>query len=76
MKTETVAYCFDPRPFDNVLKYDDIFPLQKMEFEGIKINVPHKIHEYMERVYGDYMTLPPEDKRHNHPPFILDFGDE
>jgi lipopolysaccharide cholinephosphotransferase len=47
-----------------------------MEFEGIKINVPHKIHEYMERVYGDYMTLPPEDKRHNHPPFILDFGDE
>jgi lipopolysaccharide cholinephosphotransferase len=76
IKTETLAYCFSTRPFDNIIKYDDIFPLQKIEFEGIKINLPNKIHEWLERIYGDYMKLPPEDKRHNHPPFLLDFGDE
>jgi lipopolysaccharide cholinephosphotransferase len=29
----------------------------------------------LEQRFGNYMELPPEEKRHNHPPYELDFGD-
>ena len=44
-----------------------------MKFENIEVKVPKNIEKYLERRYGDYMTLPPEDKRHNHPPYSLKF---
>ena len=34
-----------------------------MEFEGLKVPVPSHWHEYLTTYYGDYMTLPPEEKR-------------
>ena len=36
---------------------------KKMDFEGIKINVPDKYDAYLTRIYGDYMKLPPENER-------------
>ena len=30
---------------------------------------------YLRGLYGDYMQLPPEDKRGAYPPVVLDFGD-
>ncbi|MBQ9199859.1 MAG: LicD family protein [Lachnospiraceae bacterium] len=35
----------------------------KLDFEDIKINCPCKYDKYLKRIYGDYMQLPPEDKR-------------
>ena len=54
----------------------EIFPLKKMKFEYLEIDIPNQYHEYLSRTYGDYMQLPPEDKRVNHMPLVIDFGDK
>lgn len=36
------------------------------EFEGRSMPVPKKWDEYLRGLYGDYMQLPPEDKRKRH----------
>lgn len=33
------------------------------EFEGIELLIPEKFHEYLTQMYGDYMQLPPINKR-------------
>lgn len=38
---------------------------KKMEFEGHMLNGPTEPEKYLTRRYGDFMTLPPEDKRTN-----------
>ena len=43
-----------------------IFPTMKMQFEGHDFNVPEKYDSYLTGFYGDYMTLPPEEKRQTH----------
>ena len=35
-------------------------------FEGIHVVVPEKYDEYLKQLYGDYLKLPPEDKRESH----------
>lgn len=32
-------------------------------FEGIEVKAPVKVHKYLTHMYGNYMELPPEDKR-------------
>ena len=34
-----------------------------VDFEGRKYYAPENCHEYLVRLYGDYMQLPPEEKR-------------
>lgn len=36
------------------------------EFEGLEVNLPEKTHEYLTSLYGDYMKLPPVEKRVGH----------
>ena len=73
-KTERTAYFFDTTLYMELLKKEDIFPPTRVDFEGIWVNAPKKIEKYLAETYGDYMTLPPEEKRHNHVPDKLDFG--
>jgi lipopolysaccharide cholinephosphotransferase len=43
---------------------DDIYGIgQEIEFEGKILIAPDKVHEYLVKIYGDYMKLPPEEKR-------------
>lgn len=45
-------------------------------FEGIKVRLPEKTHEYLSHKYGDYMQLPPEEKRVGHHYCVkFDIGD-
>lgn len=37
-----------------------------VEFEGKEYLAPVDYHKYLENLYGDYMTLPPIDKRNTH----------
>ncbi len=43
-----------------------IFPMIKMQFEGYDFNVPENYDAFLTGFFGDYMTLPPEEKRQTH----------
>jgi len=75
-KTERVAYFFDPTPYTSLMKVSDIVPTKFYDFEGIAVRFPRNLEAYLERRYGDYMTMPPEEKRHNHPPYLLKFPED
>lgn len=38
----------------------------ELDFEGIKVSAPALCHEWLTQVYGDYMLLPPPEKRTPH----------
>ncbi|CDZ24935.1 LICD protein family superfamily protein [[Clostridium] cellulosi] len=41
-------------------------PFKTLEFEGMTVFVPNEYDKYLKHIYGDYMKLPPEDKREQH----------
>ena len=45
-------------------------PTVECEFEGVKSYIPNGYHQYLSNLYGDYMKVPPENKRERH--FIVD----
>lgn len=52
-----------------------LFPLKKHVFEDLEAYIPQDCHKYLEDQYGDYMNLPPEDKRYGHKPYVIEFDD-
>ena len=54
-------------------KQDFLNP-KKLKFEDIEVNVPNNYDKILTKLYGDYMELPPEDKRFRPAPEKLDFG--
>lgn len=75
-KTKRLAYLPEARPFTSMISRKDLFPLKKMKFEHLELTFPNHMHEMLEAYYGDYMKLPPVEKRYNHCPYELDFGEE
>ena len=55
---------------------EDILPPKEIIFEGKKFMGMQKPDIYLSNVYGDYMQLPPVEKRVNHMPKRIDFGDK
>lgn len=50
-----------------VYTYDMIFPLKKIDFEGVPISCPQDVHRYLVANFGEsYMTPPPVEKRVPH----------
>ena len=45
---------------------DMIFPLSEAKFEGYIFPVPGDIHRYLTYCFGNYMSLPAQDKRNCH----------
>jgi len=76
-ETTRLAYLPEARPYASMIKRTDLYPLQKLKFEDVEIYFPKDINAILEPYYGDtYMTLPPEEKRYNHCPYRLEFGEE
>lgn len=50
------------------------FPPQKAAFEGLDVFIPNDYDAYLKKQYGDYMVLPPLEKRQRHFYVKLDFG--
>ena len=74
-KTKSVNFFFDTLPDMCVYHYDELFPLVELPFENTTFTFPKEQDRYLRTFYrGDYMQLPPEDKRKNHFPYELDFG--
>ena len=58
-----------------IQKYDSIFPLTKICFEGQYYSAPNNWDLFLRSAYGDYMELPPVEKRKTHVPEYILFGD-
>lgn len=57
-------------------KREVLLPPRPIQFEGHEVMGPNNCDAYLSQLYGDYMTLPPENQRITHAPFVLKFGDE
>ena len=47
-------------------KREVFFPIRQATFEDICVYVPNKAEIYLERLYGDFMKIPPKEKRERH----------
>ena len=74
--TEYFAVFETPTPWLNKMKKSDIYPLKKMPFMDFEVYIPQNTHQHLTKIFGDYMQLPPKEKRVNHRPYLIDFGDE
>ena len=73
IETRRIAYFCDTSPYINLLDKEKSLPVIELDFEDIKLNFPKDLHEMLTFVYGDYMQLPPVEKRKNHYPYCLEF---
>lgn len=62
--------------YGETLLAEKLFPSSKAMFEGLEVGVPNDIHSYLTNLYGDYMTLPPEEKRERHYVIDIEFPKE
>ena len=70
------AYFNDTSPFKNTYTQEELFPLRILPFEGLNIPFPHELEKTLHVLYGDFMLLPPLEKRKNHFPSQLKFPGE
>ena len=75
-KTKNLDFFCDTTPYMNLYAVKDIYPFRKLPFEDVELNFPHNLHNNLTGMYGDYMQLPPEEKRKNHYPYELEFFKE
>ena len=71
--TKRINYFYDTTPTMNVYYREEIYPLKKMKFEDLMLNFPKDMDRNLTNMYGDYMSLPPKEKRKNHYPYLLEF---
>lgn len=60
---------------NETLDSDIWFPFSKGMFCGEEVNLPHDPHRYLTTIYGDYMQVPPIEKRETHAIVRLKFGE-
>lgn len=65
MKTHTLRHSPGVGLEKNVRKDYEIFPLGKAMFEGYSFPVPGDYHHYLERIFGNYMEIPPNKHTHS-----------
>ncbi|MBQ2654121.1 MAG: LicD family protein [Methanobrevibacter sp.] len=53
----------------------DWLPSKKARFEDIEVNIPNNPDKILTRIYGNYMELPPKEKRFRPAPEKIDFGE-
>lgn len=72
-KTKRMAFLPDTNPFWNVVNKEKMFPLQKLPYEDTYLYFTNDIDTIMRDQYGDYMIMPPKEKRKTHYPYRLEF---
>ena len=75
-KTSRVAFFCGTKPCTTIHAVKDVENLVETTFNGRKMYLANNYDEVLTNLYGDYMQLPPVEKRYNHAPNIIKFGDE
>ena len=76
VETKRIGFFCGTQPFTTIHARSDLDPLEEVEFNGRKMYMPNNMREVLTNLYGDYMQLPPVEKRYNHAPEIVKFGGE
>lgn len=63
--TEQVAHIYGWGAYNSFSK-KDLYPIKRMPFEDMQVCVPNNPDAVLTRLFGDYMQIPPEDKRATH----------
>jgi len=64
-KTNRMAYAYGI-DFHRHRRYDEIFPLEVIDFENQQLPCPKNTDAYLRRLFGNYMQIPPPEKRITH----------
>lgn len=75
-RSSMVTQLCDSGTMESVLSIDELLPVKKIPFEDFELCVPKANEKILSQMYGDYMQMPPPEKRQNHYPYLLDFGDD
>lgn len=75
-QSDSYVWLFSQKCGTCVYPKSDIFPLKKFPFEDTEICLMNKYDNELQNFYGDYMKLPPVEKRKTHYPYILKFPEE
>ena len=54
-------------------KFEVVFPFSKLPFEGKQYCAPNNTDSFLKTLYGNYMELPPVEKRHSHSHEYINF---
>jgi lipopolysaccharide cholinephosphotransferase len=69
-KDNNSKYCTFPTGrkhyFGEILQRERLFPAKYMNFEGYEVPVFHNVEIYLRNLYGNYMEIPPLEKREKH----------
>lgn len=68
------ALFFDGDEKKRIIPKSKYFPPKHLEFEGGIYEAPNDPHYILEKMYGDYMKLPPLEERLGHGPVFVDLG--
>ncbi len=61
--------------FGEMCTRDSFFPPKEVDFENLRLFIMSDPSEYLSRLYGDYMTVPPENERECHTVLEYDLGE-
>lgn len=73
--TKYMVALYDLEAYHAYISKEEMYPLIEMPFEGMMAKMPAGYDKWLRRTYGDYMQLPPEEKRVNHCAEVIDFGE-
>lgn len=59
----------------NIWLKSDFLPTQRISFENLQLSIPRNYDKILRCEYGDYMKIPPVDKRKSHHTYTLGWRD-
>ena len=75
-KSDKYTCLFDPGAAIMDIHKSKSYPTVKLTFEDTEIRLVKNYDEQLRQHMGDYMQIPPVEKRTNHCPVELEFGDD
>lgn len=75
VETRRVGFLCDTDRLAHTYDRTDLFPVRLTAFEDTMVPIAFRAEKLLADFYGDFMSPPPVDQRHEHYPDVLDFGE-